>query len=366
MASDIKRDLPKKVQEVGELKLHGPLVDDGWLQHIRFDSGKPHLVAIFILAEIVYWYKPTVIADEATGQVKEIKKKFRADKLQKTYQALGDRFGVTKRMAQDACIFLRDRKLITIEQRTVYLENAKNLGNVTFIEPVLENIRKISCMCKEYNDPITLKRDSPPKGIIPPITLERDSPIPLKRDTPITLERDTLHRIPITENTNTKITSNTVGITSLVTKNALPDNFISPSVSPSEVNEGTDRLTDGLSEILEILHDEHLKHQNIHPEFLRSIEGIINHMYFSTTIEIDGAVIPQKIIRKTLGQLTVFCIEHTYKKFDEYTRLHEVRNPKKYLQSVLYNSIHDESISMKATVNYNVFGNGMKKSGTRN
>ena len=40
------------------------------------------MVAITILSEIFYWYKPTEIKDERTNEI-QYKQKFKADKLQK-------------------------------------------------------------------------------------------------------------------------------------------------------------------------------------------------------------------------------------------------------------------------------------------
>lgn len=344
MPTDIKRDLPKIVQEAGEINLHGTLIDDGWYQHLRFDSGVPNMIAILILSEVFYWYRPTVIKDEESGKIIEIKKKYHADKLQKDYKSLGERFGVSKRTAQNACHFLRDLGLITIEKRIVDLPNGNRLGNVTFIEPVMKNIRKISCMCKEFIDNT-------------PTTFESSSPTASKSNSPSTPKSSTLHRL-----TNTKNTINTEGINK---QHANPKDSISPSISQSNDVEENDGITEGLEKIYDVVNDDYLKNRDIPSDFLKSIEGVITHMYFSETLEIDGAEIPQMIIRKTLGQLTVFCIEYAYMQFNEYTRLSEVRRPKKYLQSIIYNSVHDENISMTARVNYKVLGNG-RKEGLRN
>ena len=146
-------------------------------------------------------------------------------------------------------------------------------------------------------------------------------------------------------------------INSLKNNNINTNNNNNPSVSLSTEE---DKQTDGLEQILQVLKNDYIKQSGIRQEFLRSIEGVITQMYFSNYLKIDGATIPQKIARKVLSQLTPFCIEHTHQKFDEYTRLNEVKNPKKYLQTILYNSVYDEEISITTTVNYNVFGNGRK------
>ena len=93
------------VLEMKNLNIEGNVIDNGWIENLRYDNGKPNMNAIMILSEIVYWYKPTLVRDEITGEVKGYKKKFKADKLQKSYEALGDRIGITKRQATACCDF---------------------------------------------------------------------------------------------------------------------------------------------------------------------------------------------------------------------------------------------------------------------
>ena len=57
------------VSEIGGLNLKGNVVDHEWFTRITFSNGKPHIVAIMVLSEIVYWYRPTVIRDEINGKV---------------------------------------------------------------------------------------------------------------------------------------------------------------------------------------------------------------------------------------------------------------------------------------------------------
>ena len=70
------------VDENAKLNISGNVIPQSWYRTIVRDSGKPNLTAIIILADIVYWYKPTEIRDEGTGQVIAVKKKFKADLLQ--------------------------------------------------------------------------------------------------------------------------------------------------------------------------------------------------------------------------------------------------------------------------------------------
>jgi len=152
------KDLPIEVQGVASINRRGNVIDDGWYRHVTHkESGKAHLVAIMILADICYWYTPSKVEDEASGKVTGYKKKFAADKLQKTYKSLGEKFGVSKNMAQTACYRLKELGLITIEVRDI-----DDRQGLTFLEPVSVNIKKISCMSEEFElTPLNSRIDPP-------------------------------------------------------------------------------------------------------------------------------------------------------------------------------------------------------------
>ncbi|PFU84774.1 primosomal replication protein N [Bacillus cereus] len=185
-----------KVLQIGQINFRGNVIDHGWFKTLTLDNGKPNIVAITILGEIVYWYKPTEVRSEESSQV-QYKQKFKADTLQKSYQQLADSFGFTKRQVKEACDFLKERGLIKIEFRTI-LVNGTKCNNVMYVEPVPEMIQKISIMYWGNDNPPTLKSKSP-------VTLEskwvlHSKVIPFydKTEESLTLERKT----------NTEITTN--------------------------------------------------------------------------------------------------------------------------------------------------------------
>ena len=65
------------VDAVGKMNISGNIVPNNWFYHILRDTGKPNLLAISILSEIVYWYRPTEIRDEISGLTIGYKKKFK-------------------------------------------------------------------------------------------------------------------------------------------------------------------------------------------------------------------------------------------------------------------------------------------------
>jgi hypothetical protein len=101
----------KVVDQVGEMKIEGNLVPHLWYKNITFSSGKAHFVAITLLADILYLYRPTLVRDES-GDVIGTRTKFKGDMLQKSYQAFADTYGFTKRQVKEAVDFLVDHHLL--------------------------------------------------------------------------------------------------------------------------------------------------------------------------------------------------------------------------------------------------------------
>lgn len=140
------------VKKITQLNITGNVVPMIWLENIKFSSGKPDLLGVMLLAEIIYWYRATEIRDEVSGKVVGYKKKFKADKLQKNYQQFADQFGVSKRQVQDAIYRLRDQGLITVELRIVKTEAGLTMSNVPFFEPVPERIKDITYQSEIINN----------------------------------------------------------------------------------------------------------------------------------------------------------------------------------------------------------------------
>jgi len=132
------------VHDIGKLNLEGNVIPHNWFCHLKYKNGKPHTNAAIILSEIVYWYRPTLIKDEVTGRVIEERKKFKADKLQRSYDSFATQFGFTKRQAKDAIKFLGGIGVIGLEFRHITLADGSKLANVLFIEPIIEKLNHIT------------------------------------------------------------------------------------------------------------------------------------------------------------------------------------------------------------------------------
>ena len=158
------------VDEVGKINIQGNIIPHSWYSTITRENGKPYLTAIVILADIVYWYRPAEIRDEQTGRLVGYKKKFKSDKLQRSYQNIADMFGISKKEATSAVVFLEKLGIISREFRTIDF-NGLALSNVLFIGLDAEKLKDIT---------FERERVIPEKeGGIP---FERERVIPEKRE----------------------------------------------------------------------------------------------------------------------------------------------------------------------------------------
>jgi uncharacterized phage protein (TIGR02220 family) len=131
------------VDEIGKINFEGTVIPHNWFNSIKFENGKPDVVAIVLLSEIVYWYRPMIVKDELTGLIKEVRKRFKADLLQRSYDSFAEQFGFTKRQVKDALKRLEDTGLIEREFRNIHVDG-KVFANVLFIRLNPEKVLEIT------------------------------------------------------------------------------------------------------------------------------------------------------------------------------------------------------------------------------
>ena len=222
------------VDENAKLNISGNVIPQMWYRTIVRESGKPNLTAIIILADIVYWYKPTELRDESSGQVVAVKKKFKADLLQRSYQQISEQFGISKKEATNAIIFLEKLGVVKRVFRTVNI-NGLVVNNVLYLELIVQKLRQLTYPQDSHNCPLSFERErgdtkrediSPKEGTGGEIRTCEMGAVPLKservspfEETPATLED---MEVPLLENTahffeggtNTEITQETTTETS--------------------------------------------------------------------------------------------------------------------------------------------------------
>lgn len=140
---EVKFNTTQEVTAIGEMHFEGNIIPHYWYQNIKYQNGKVDLNSIIILAEIVYWYRPTYIRDEGSGLVTSVQKKFKSDSLQKDKKSLANQFGLTLVQVQDSLARLEKMGLIYRDYRTI-LVGDKRMSNVLFIKINPEKIREVT------------------------------------------------------------------------------------------------------------------------------------------------------------------------------------------------------------------------------
>ncbi len=144
MSSTQAFDWEPVVEGTEKLNLTGNLIPHHWYGSITLENGRPDIVAIILLSEVVYWWRPKKLFDEDTGEFKGHQKKFMDDMLQRSPQQLSDKFGFSKRQVQDALKRLDETHgLLKREYRTIMTRYGQPITNVLFVAPVISAISKL-------------------------------------------------------------------------------------------------------------------------------------------------------------------------------------------------------------------------------
>lgn len=135
------------VDAIGGMKFIGHTIPHAWWKApaLLSDASKRdprvNTVAVILLADICYFFRPMYDIDPATNQIANVRRQFAGNDLQYDYKAKAAHFGLTKRQVQDAVGFLEKRGLI--KRRVV------RPSNDVFVAPIVEMIRAISNLEKD-------------------------------------------------------------------------------------------------------------------------------------------------------------------------------------------------------------------------
>ena len=140
------------LKDISEINFSGNIIPHNWYKHVTYSTAggktKSDLLAINILADVVYWHRLAEIRDEATGKIIKYDKKFHGDKLQKSYDSYADQFGSTKRAVKDSVDLLVNLKLIQRDFEDIKVRGLC-LNNVMFLTPIPDNIKDITQVVSE-------------------------------------------------------------------------------------------------------------------------------------------------------------------------------------------------------------------------
>ena len=155
-------------------------------------------LAINILADIVYWYRPTEHRDETTLSVSYTKKFLDDDFLQRSYDQLMQLFNITKKQAYDAIVALEKLGVIKRHFRTIYTTSIP-IANVMFIELIPEVLKELTY--PGLNKGVYKKVDTP---------LQKDKEVVTKTEPPYSENVETYTESTSENTTKTSTTSSVV------------------------------------------------------------------------------------------------------------------------------------------------------------
>ena len=133
-----------------EIAFTGNIIPQSWYKiFVKRDlkNPKPHLLAINVLADIVYWYRPAEVRDERSGEVVGYRKKFAADLLQRSYAQIAEQFGCSEGQAKDAIVFLEEMGVVRREFRTIEAKGMK-YNNILFLDLNADRLRELTYPAK--------------------------------------------------------------------------------------------------------------------------------------------------------------------------------------------------------------------------
>ena len=185
-----------------EVAFTGNVIPQNWYRvFVKSDikHPKPHLLAINILADIVYWYRPREIRDEGSGQIIGYQKKFRDDLLQRNYAQIAEQFGCSSGQAKDAIVFLEEMGVVRREFRTLR-SNGMVYANVLYLALDVERLKELTYPCGEISPDGCPKDSDEASGEI------SGTPVPEFRGGCAEISTDPYGKFP---RTNTEITTKT-------------------------------------------------------------------------------------------------------------------------------------------------------------
>lgn len=300
------------VDRMCRLQFTGNVIPSSWYHTIKKETGKPNLNAIIILADIVYWYRPVEIRDEATGQLCGFKKKFQADILQRNYQQIAELFGISKRDATNAIVELEKLGVVRRVFRTVSIKG-QLYSNVMFLDLDVDELIQLT-----YPDTLDLE---PEKEVCRGYHSFEEQGA-LKKGTGVTKIRERVSQKwerPVTEMRET------------YTKNTYRDyNKEFPLQSYQETEE----------QVKEQIDYSILKLDHMHDERIEELVGLIVDVLTSVAekIRVNKEEKPAEVVKVQFRKLRKEHVEFVLLSMDSNTT--KARNIRAVLITALYNAVN--------------------------
>lgn len=365
------------VDAMGSINISGNIVPAIWYSTITKENGKPYLLAIVILADIVYWYRPSEVRDQGTGQILGWKKKFSEDILRQSYQYYADLFGESKKTVKTAMDKLEKLQVIKREFRTISYGDGLVCNNVMYVElkpDILYQLtfpEKIPAM-KGTNNSYTDVSDNKMGGSLP---VKSDSPMEIlggrgiQKGKQVSTNLDAgydekEHTIPTKWDTGISQNGDTYSYTST---DISDEEFHPVNQSDDEMEKMVDVIDanayiDIIKENIE--YDHYMQYsENQDRELYDELFGIICEVVCvkHKTVRIGGDEYPYELVKAKYLKLNsshlnyvIYCMKNTTTK---------ITNIKAYMVTALYNAPNTINHYYQQEVQHDMYGGGWHEKG---
>lgn len=366
------------VDAMGSINISGNIIPAVWYRTITKENGKPYLLAIVILADIVYWYRPSEVRDQGTGHILGWKKKFSDDLLRQSYQYYADLFGESKKTIKTAMDKLEKLQVIRREFRTVSYGDGLVCNNVMYVELKPDMLyqltfpEEIPAMNGANNSHAGVSDDkmggSLPTKSDTPMEILGGRGIP--KGTQVSTNLDTGHdETDYTLPTKTDIGLSQNGDTYSYTSTNISDresNHINQS--ESEAKEMIDVMED-VNAYIEIIkenieYDHRMKYgewqdKALYDELFEVICEVVCVKH--KTVKIGGDDYPYELVKSKFLKLDSSHLEYVMERMKSTTT--KITNIKAYMVTALYNAPSTINHYYQQEVQHDMYGGGWHEKG---
>ncbi|MBD5521275.1 MAG: hypothetical protein HDR03_08665 [Lachnospiraceae bacterium] len=378
------------VDAMGTLNITGNIVPTIWYKTVQKENGKPYLLAIAILSDVVYWYRPTEVRDQSTGQVLGWKKRFSEDILRQSYQYYADLFGESKKTVKTAIDRLEELEVIKRYFRIVSYGDGLVSNNVMYLELIPAKLYELTYPDEEPG--MDKKKKPCPAGTGD----KTGGSLPTKPDTPMENfgGRGIQNGIQVLQDFDTGVSQNVHTLypkrdtpvsqnggtnTENTQENTIRDYsyHINPSQQSENGNGGIDRIDvidradseSVLSEYIEqikenIEYDDFMSNNDYHDrELYHELYEIIYEIVCikHDAVRIGGEVYPYELVKARFLalnsshlQYVIDCMQNTTVK---------ITNVKAYMITTLFNAPATMKHYYQQEVNHDMYGGGWQDKG---
>lgn len=364
------------VDAMGTMNITGNIVPAIWYKTVQKESGKPYLLAIAILSDIVYWYRPTEVRDQYTGQILGWKKRFSEDILRQSYQYYADLFGESKKTVKTAIDRLEELEVIKRDFRTVSYGDGLISNNVMFVELVPSKLYELTYPEEEpgmdkkkkpcsagtgdkMGGSLSTKPDTPMenfggRGIQNGIQVMPDFGTGADKKVQTLSPK---RAIPVSQNGGTN-TENTQ-------KNTIRDYSNHINQSCQSENDGIDRMDKYMEQIkanLEydiFMSDDSYHDRELYHELYEIIYEIVCIKH--EAVRIGGEVYPYELVKERFLMLNSSHLQYVIDCMQSTTV--KITNVKAYMITALYNEPSTMKHYYQQEVNHDMYGGGWQEKG---